>query len=130
MLELGILGGAVIGSAVALSRPWLVVPFTGDAAVRDLAAQVLWFVAALQPLAAAVFVLDGILIGAGDSRYLAGAMVAASAGYAVVLAGLLRGSPGLLRLWAAFGLWIGLRWYGMYRRYRSDRWLVTGAARP
>ncbi len=127
MLELGIAGGLAIGLVVAATRPWLVVPFTDDPAVRDLAAQVLWFVAALQPLAAAVFVLDGILIGAGDARYLALAMVAASGGYSVVLVLLLATGPTLLWLWAAFGLWIGLRWYGMYRRFRTDRWLVTGA---
>lgn len=129
MLELGVVAGIAVGIVVAVTRTWIVIPFTDDAAVRDLAARVLWFVAALQPVAAAVFVLDGVLIGAGDARYLAGAMVAASAGYAVVLAVLLRGTPTLLGLWAAFGLWIGLRWYGMYRRYRTDRWLVTGTAR-
>ena len=45
--------------------PGSCVPFTSDASVRDLAEQVLWFVAVLQPVAAAVFVFDGILIGAG-----------------------------------------------------------------
>ena len=40
--------------------------------------EVLWIVAALQPLAAVVFVLDGVLIGAGDAGYLALAMLVAT----------------------------------------------------
>ena len=49
-----------------------------DPQARALALDVLWVVAALQPLNAAVFVLDGVLIGAGDAPYLAAAMAAAS----------------------------------------------------
>ncbi len=71
MLELGLVAGIVLGGLTALLRPVLVPLFTDSGAVEDLAEQVLWIVAALQPVAAAVFVLDGILIGAGDSRYLA-----------------------------------------------------------
>jgi putative MATE family efflux protein len=129
MLELGIGAGVAVAVAVALTRSWLVLPFTDDRAVRDLTVQVLWFVAVLQPLAAAVFVLDGVLIGAGDTRYLAGAMVAATAGYAVLLAVGAATGAGLLWLWAAFGAWVFLRWLGLYLRFRSDRWIVTGTLR-
>jgi MATE family, multidrug efflux pump len=129
MLELGIGAGAAIGLLVALTRPWLVVPFTTDSSVRDLAEQALWFVAILQPLAAAVFVFDGILIGAGDARYLAGAMVAASVVYGALLAMAVPLGAGLLWLWAAFSVWIVLRWLGLYLRYRTDRWIVTGTVR-
>lgn len=89
----------------------------------------LWFVAVLQPLAAAVFVFDGILIGAGDARYLAGAMVAASVVYAGLLAVAVPLGAGLLWLWAAFSVWIVLRWIGLYLRFRTDRWIVTGTVR-
>ena len=129
MLELGVGAGIVIGALVAVARPWLVVPFTTDASVRDLAEQVLLLVALLQPLAAAVFVLDGILIGAGDARYLAIAMVAASVVYAGLLAIAVAAGAGLVWLWAAFSVWIGLRWLGLFLRYRSDRWIVTGTVR-
>jgi putative MATE family efflux protein len=129
MLELGAGAGVAIALVVAATRPWLVVPFTDDPVVRDLTEQVLWFVAALQPLAAAVFVLDGILIGAGDARYLAGAMVVASLGYGGVLAVTVLAGGGLLWLWAAFVVWVGLRWLGLHLRFRSDRWIVTGTVR-
>src|SRR5688572_16043951 len=78
MIEWGITAGIVFGVVVAIARPWLVPLFTDDPAVRDRALDVLWVVALLQPLNAVVFVLDGVLIGAGDARYLAGAMAGAT----------------------------------------------------
>ena len=129
MLELGVGAGVVIGLVVAATRPWLVIPFTDDAAVRGLSEQVLWFVAALQPVAAVVFVLDGILIGAGDARYLALAMVVASVGYGGLLVVAIESGAGLLWLWGAFVVWVLLRWLGLHLRFRSDRWIVTGTVR-
>ena len=76
--------------------------FTNDAGVRHLVLEVLWIVAALQPLAAVVFVLDGVLIGAGDAGYLALAMLVATVGVylpAALLVAELDG--GLLWLWGA-----------------------------
>ena len=83
----------------------------------------------LQPIAAAVFVFDGILIGAGTRRYLAGAMLAASVVYLGLLAVAIASGAGLLWLWAAFSIWIVLRWLGLYLRFRSDHWIVTGTLR-
>jgi putative MATE family efflux protein len=129
MLQLGIGAGVVIAVVVGATRGRLVVPFTTDPAVRDLAEQVLLVVALLQPVAAAVFVFDGILIGAGDARYLAAAMVVASVIYGGLLAVAVRAGAGLLWLWAAFAVWMGLRWLGLSLRFRSDRWIVTGTVR-
>ena len=78
LLEWGVIAGVVVGIAVAVSRPWLAALFTNDTDVRRLVEQLLWFVAALQPAAAVVFVLDGVLIGAGDAGYLAIAMLVAT----------------------------------------------------
>ena len=92
--------------------------------------QLLWFVAALQPAAAVVFVLDGVLIGAGDAGYLAIAMLVATFAvylpFALVVVAL---DAGLLWLWAAISLWMVARLVGMVARYRTDRWQVTGATR-
>ena len=71
LLEWGVIAGVVVGIAVAMSRPWLAALFTNDTDVSRLVEQLLWFVAALQPAAAVVFVLDGVLIGASDAGYLA-----------------------------------------------------------
>ena len=81
-------------------------------------------------MAAAVFIFDGILIGAGDARFLALAMVGASAIYGVALAFLSTTDLTLAWLWAAFSLWIVARWGGLYLRFRTDRWAVTGATAP
>ena len=45
--------------------------FTTDSAVRSALGPVLLIAALFQPVAGVVFVLDGVLIGAGDARYLA-----------------------------------------------------------
>ncbi len=129
MLEWGIVVGLVLGTLTALLRPVLVPLFTDDPAVRSLAEEILWFVAALQPVAGAVFVLDGILIGAGDSRYLAAAMGVATLLY-LPLVGLVSAlDGGLIALWAAFSLWVVARLVGMGARFATDRWAVTGAVR-
>jgi Na+-driven multidrug efflux pump len=90
---------------------------------------VLFVVGALQPLNAAVFVLDGILIGAGDTGYLALAMLAAGAVYLPVALAVLATHHGLVALWGALALWMAARFAGMAWRYTTDRWIVTGATR-
>ena len=129
MIEWGIGAGVVFSAAVVLLRPVLVPLFTDDAAVRDEAMAVLLVVAVLQPLNAVVFVLDGVLIGAGDMRYLAGAMVVSSLlvflPAAVAVNGL---GLGLLALWAALALLMVTRLVGLWTRYVSGRWAVSGAA--
>src|SRR6266566_4192089 len=65
MIEWGIAVGVVFGVLLAVLRPAIVPLFTPDSDVQALALQVLLIVAAMQPLNAVVFVLDGILIGAG-----------------------------------------------------------------
>ena len=90
--------------------------------------EVLWIVAALQPVAAIVFVLDGVLIGAGDAGYLALAMLVATVGVylpAALLVAVLDG--GLLWLWGAIALWMLARFVGMAGRFRTTRWEVAGA---
>jgi hypothetical protein len=52
--------------------------FTDDPAVARAAMHLLLWIAVLQPLAAAAFTLDGVLIGASDTRFLAWSMAASS----------------------------------------------------
>ncbi|HYT39090.1 MAG TPA: MATE family efflux transporter [Acidimicrobiia bacterium] len=127
MVEWGLVAGVALGGLVALLRPVLVPLFSDDPAVVHLTRQVLWVVAVLQPLNAVVFVLDGVLIGAGDLRFLAGAMVAAFAVFlpAAVLAGAVGGT--LLWLWGAVTLLMVARLAGMAWRFAGPAWAVTGA---
>ena len=130
MIEWGVAVGIAFAILLAALRPALVPIFTTDPDVRHLALQVLLIVAALQPLNAVVFVLDGVLIGAGDVTYLAAAMLAATllvfvpAAAAVLVLG-----GGLLWLWGALSLWMAARCVGMAARFIGSRWQVTGAVR-
>jgi putative MATE family efflux protein len=128
MLELGVMFGIVAGVFVAVTAPWLVRIFTNDAGVQHIAEELLLIVAAIQPIAAVVFVLDGVLIGAGDALYLAWAMLVAT--FAVFLPAalfVLALDAGVLWLWAAIAAWMVARLVGMSGRYVGDRWAVTGA---
>ena len=130
MIEWGVAVGVVFGVLLAILRPAIVPLFTPDPDVQALALQVLLIVAAMQPLNAVVFVLDGILIGAGDVTYLAVAMLVATLGvFAPAAVAVLVLDGGLLWLWGALTLWMGARFVGMAVRFVGSRWQVTGAVR-
>lgn len=129
MVRWGVLSGIVTGVLLAASSPWLGAVFTPDHAVRDALVPVLLVAAAAQPAAGVVFVLDGVLIGAGDGRYLAWAGLVVLGGYAplVLLTSAL--GAGLAGVWVVFGvLFMGGRLLTLVRRARGETWLVTGAA--
>ncbi|MGI8596408.1 MAG: MATE family efflux transporter [Thermoleophilaceae bacterium] len=102
--------------------------FSPDPAVLERAA-VLWPLFALtQPVGGAVFALDGILIGAGDTRFLMRWMLVAAIGVGAPL--------GLLALaldWGVVGVWVALNGFLVARlvslgvRFSGERWAVTGA---
>lgn len=121
--------GAVFVVAILVARPWLPGLFTTDDHVRDLLLASLVIVAVLQPIAGVVFVLDGILIGAGDGPYLAVTSLVATLAFlpAAFVAYWL--DWGLLGLWTAIGLWMVTRFTTLGLRARGDAWMVTGAVR-
>ena len=119
-----------IGFAVVLAAlsPWAPSIFTNDPAVVDLAGYVLLFVALMQPLNGVVFALDGVLIGAGDLRFLATAMVVAFAAFVAMAGVVANNGLGLGWLWAAIiGLMV-VRAIPLWARFRHEGWIVTGAA--
>ena len=77
--------GGAVGVALALTAPWVTRIFTTDLTVIDDATAAIIVSALFQPVAGYVFLLDGILIGAGRGRYLAGASILNLAVYAPVL---------------------------------------------
>ena len=97
----GWLSGVVTGLGLAAVSPVLGRLFTSDDVVLDLLVPVLLVAALAQPLAGIVFVLDGVLIGAGDAVYLAWAQLVTLAVFAP--AAWLVGDNGLAWLWGAFG---------------------------
>jgi putative MATE family efflux protein len=117
-------GGVLLGLGDVIPRL-----FTGDDAVVARAHEIWWLFALLMPLNGAVFALDGILIGAGDTRYLMWGMLASVAVYIpIALLALDRG-------WGIVGVWCGLAALIVVRlatcagRFASERWAVTGALR-
>jgi len=127
MLELGLIVGMGLGLLIVALDPALAIAFTRDDAVRRELHPVLLMVALMQPLAAEVFVLDGIMIGAGDVRYLALAMTAATLCFAPVAYAVLVTGSGLVALWGALFVFMIARLIGLGLRYRGNDWLVTGA---
>lgn len=132
MIRWGIGFGTLAGVLLAVAAPWAGPVFTSDAGVGSALTLALWALAAGQPIAGYVFVLDGVLIGAGDARYLAIAGVVNLAAYlplllAVHFSGVEAGT-GLLWLWAAFSLGYMLtRALTLGLRARTDRWMVLGS---
>jgi putative MATE family efflux protein len=132
MIRWGLGFGVATGVLLALAAPWAGALFTSDPEVQSVLATALWVVAAGQPIAGYVFVLDGVLIGAGDAKYLALAGVLNLAVYvplliAVALPGL-SGAAGLGWLWVAFALgYMAARALTLGLRARSDRWMVLGS---
>ena len=127
MIRWGVWGGGVLGVLTIALAPLLGPLFTGDVAVHDLLVPVLIIVGIGQPLSGLVFVLDGVLIGAGDGTYLAKAGVVMLAAYtpAVLLVAGLGG--GLVQIWVVFTVVLmGSRAVLLVRRERGDAWLVTG----
>jgi len=119
-----------IGFAVLIGAGAAVLPglFTSDEQVIHQALLAWpWFVA-MQPVAGLVFALDGVLLGAGDMRFLRNIIIASGFGAflpGVLLAGHL--DLGLGGVWAALALFIVVRAVGMLLRVRSGRWVRVGA---
>ncbi|HET6755616.1 MAG TPA: MATE family efflux transporter [Jiangellaceae bacterium] len=133
MVWWGVVAGAGLAVLVAAAAPLYARVFTTDPEVRRLLIAALLVVALMQPVAGWVFVLDGVLIGAGDGRYLALASVISVAiflptAYAVTVVDLSE-LAGQLALWASIGVWMLARLATLAVRVRSRAWLVTGAIR-
>jgi putative MATE family efflux protein len=133
MVWWGVVAGAGLAVLVAAAAPLYARVFTTDPEVRRLLIVALLVVALMQPVAGWVFVLDGVLIGAGDGRYLALASVISvaiflPAAYAVTVVDLSE-LAGQLALWASIGVWMLARLATLAVRVRSRAWLVTGAIR-
>lgn len=137
MVRWGTVSGAALGLLVVVLSPVLPMLFTPDAATRAATTSALVLVGAGQVLSGYVFVLDGVLIGAGDGRWLAWAMVIVLVAYAPLVLAVRAAGPVLLAwgtpwataaLWVAFTGFMAVRAVLLGRRARGDAWLVPGLA--
>lgn len=124
--------GVVVGGVIAALSGVIGLVFTGSAEVAALVQPALLVLAVAQPVCGVVFVLDGVLMGAGDARYLA-----IAGGLNLVPYG-----PALVAVWIAHptgaaGLaWLAVCFFGVYVlarlgtlgwRIRRSAWLTAGA---
>jgi putative MATE family efflux protein len=120
-----VIGGLVMGALLALTD---VIPraFTSDPEVIEQARSMWPLFAIMQPAAGVIFALDGVLIGAGDTRFLALAMVASL----VVYVPLAFAAGTLAALWWALLALMAVRLVTVVWRFLGRRWMVLGAATP
>lgn len=124
LLAWGTVVGIVLGVIVVASIPLIALVMTSDDAVRAALPLTLVVLAIGLPLAGVVFVLDGVLIGAGDGRYLAFTGVLNLLAYLAVLPFV----DELGWLLAAFTIvYLGARALTLGLRARGSAWIVTGA---
>ena len=131
MLAWGAGTGVLIGVLMAAGAAWLPRAFTSDPGVIAAATPTLLVAASAQPLAGVVFLLDGVLMGAGDSRYLARAGLVTLVPYVplalLIGGGVLPGAggatSGLVLLWIAFAwVFMAARGTTTYLRSRGTAW--------
>ncbi len=84
----------------------------------------------IQPLSGVVFVLDGVLIGAGDGTYLAKAGIVVLVAYAPIALAIGWFDAGFTWLWVAYGMFIAARLATLWRRQRGTAWMVLGSTHP
>ena len=118
----GVITGAIIGALSGV----IGLAFTGDAGIATLVQPALIVLAIAQPVCGVVFVLDGVLIGAGDAKYLAIVGVLNLVPFVPALA---------LVAWlhpvGAAGLaWLAVAFFGVYMLARlvTLGWRVRGSA--
>jgi putative MATE family efflux protein len=121
--------GALFSVVLLAIRPVLPGLFGVSPEVRGLLLSVLLIVIVQQPAAGVVFVLDGVLIGAGDQDYLAVAGLVTLAVFVAAATIVVRTGGGLVALWIAYATWMLARLVTLTLRTRSSRWLVVGAVR-
>ena len=133
MIRWSVWFGVILAALIIILHRVIPMGFTQDPDVRTALAAALIVVALAQPVAGVAFILDGVLIGAGDTRWLAWAQTFATLAYVpmvlAVWASGVTGTAGLVWLWIAFTAFMALRALLLWGRGQGDRWMVVGAGR-
>lgn len=123
--------GLALGGLIAALSGVLGLAFTGDPELAALIQPALILMAVGQPLAGVVYVLDGVLMGAGDARFLAIVGVVNLAPFLPALWLIAHigptGAGGLAWLTVGFfGVLMTARAIGLGARVRGGRWMAAG----
>jgi putative MATE family efflux protein len=120
--------GALVGAVMLALTGVLPHAFTDDPAVLDRARAVWPLFALMQPLAGIAFALDGILIGAGDTRFLMWSMLgSALAVYVPIALAALHFGWGITGVWWGLLALIAVRVATTGARFLGRRWAVIGS---
>ncbi len=119
LLQLGIGGGVVLAAGFWAAEPYIPGIFTQDAGVTSATEAILPLAVAMLPINAAVYVFDGILVGASDFKWMAGAMVIAAASAVGLLMGVEPMELGLTGVWGALAVLMTGRLATLVWRYQS-----------
>lgn len=97
--------------------------FTGNGRVLNRVNAIWWIFVLMQPLNGIVFALDGILIGAGDTRFLAWSMIPCTLlGFAPLAIVSLTAGLGIVGVWLALYAFIAARLLATGWRFRGEAW--------
>ncbi len=129
MIEWGLATGSAATIVLLATRPWLPLVFSSDEAVLSLVGFLMLHLAFIQPVNGVVFALDGVLIGAGDMRFLAVAMAGAAAVFIPLALWVMAAGAGIGWLWGAMWALMAARLVALLWRFAGSRWLVPGAVR-
>lgn len=143
-LQWGIRAGLIIGiifAGLAFFIPHLM---SADPAVQKLSLYTIWLISLTLPISAIAYLLDGVLIGAGDLQKLAKYMVIALLSFAPIAGGIVFFSNkisaikfanvdgdlnfgvilGMLLLWIGYAIiFMGARAATMYYRAKGEAWM-------
>ena len=119
--------GITLGLALLLARDSVSGLFSNDPAVVGLVGFLFLHVGLMAPLSGVAFALDGILIGAGDQRFMARAMTASALLATAAMAAGRLAALGIGWLWAAIWVFVAGRSVILGARFRGNHWVVLGA---
>jgi putative MATE family efflux protein len=121
------LASAVLAGVFAVGASVIPSIFTDDRSVLDAIGVPWWFMVAQLPVAGIVFGLDGVLLGAGDAKFMRNAtLISALVGFLPLIWLSLAFGWGLLGIWAGLSTFMVLRLVFVGWRALSGRWLIAG----
>lgn len=123
LMRMGVYAGGALAAVVVVTSSAVPHLFSADPAVVDAAAGALVMLGVLQIPASTAFVLDGILMGASDFRFLQWTTVAALVVFAPLAAVVVAADLSLTALWMGMVAWMSARAAVSYARYRRGRWI-------
>lgn len=118
--------GAIVFAVLLAGTHLIPRAFTGDGAVLHEIGRAWWLFALMQPINAMVFAWDGVLMGAGDTRFLMLAMAVAAVACVPVAAVTIESGWGVLGAWTGIAALVAARFASNLARVESGRWAVVG----